>query len=63
MTDEEISAHAQTIYTALDELETTGAPHALTGLHRALYVAFEHYIREHPGVVRPYDGTSKPPPP
>lgn len=61
MTDEQKSAAAADIYAALTAAEAAAPSPELTHLHRVMYLAFERYIAANTGVVRPYDGTPKPP--
>lgn len=63
MTDEQASAVVADIYAALKAAEAAH-PHSrtLAILHGLLAGALEAYIADHPGTVRPYDGTDKPPP-
>jgi hypothetical protein len=63
MTDEEASAHAAHIYDALQIVESRNPDsRAVAVLHERLYRALEDLIVERPGIVRPFDGTNKPPP-
>jgi hypothetical protein len=63
MTDEEASAHVAEIYQELLAVEAQHpASRNVARLHGSLLRAFEAYKAAHPGVVQPWDGTSKPPP-
>ena len=63
MTDEEITTAAADVFATLQILESRFPDsRAVRVLHEKLFRAFEHLIGDKPGVVRPYDGTDKPPP-
>ncbi len=63
MTDEEITEAAADVFATLQILESRFPDsRAVQLLHAKLYRHFENLISDKPGVVRPYDGTDKPPP-
>jgi len=63
MTDEEITTAAADVFASLQILESRFPDsRAVKLLHEKLFRAFERLIADKPGVVRPYDGTNKPPP-
>lgn len=64
MTDEEASEFAAEIHAELMAVEMQHpSSRAVARLHSVLGRAWAAFHAERPGVVQPFDGTNKPPPP
>lgn len=63
MTDQDASIKIAAIYAALIRVEERHQDsRAIAALHAQLAEGLEMLIADRPGIVRPFDGTNKPPP-